>query len=73
MQAQLEVNMAEPGSQDDQTGREDRQEKPKEEDVSSKWDASKQQQAVETLLGSCAGNDFELEAEPPEVPTQHNL
>ena len=39
----------------------------KEEDVSERWDDQKRQQAVETLLGSCAGSDFEKTAAPPQV------
>ena len=38
-----------------------------EEDVSKKWDAQKQQQAIEVLLGSCAGSDFVQSADPPQV------
>ena len=38
-----------------------------EEDVSQKWDAQKQQQAIEVLLGSCAGSDFVQSADPPQV------
>ena len=38
-----------------------------EEDVSKKWDAQKQQQAIEVLLGSCAGSDFVQSADSPEV------
>ena len=39
----------------------------KEEDESDKWSQERRQQAVEALLGSCAGNDFAEESEPPKV------
>lgn len=38
-----------------------------EEDESDKWSQERRQQAVEALLGSCAGNDFAEESEPPQV------
>ena len=41
----------------------------KEEDESDKWSQERRQQAVEALLGSCAGNDFAEESEPPQVAT----
>jgi hypothetical protein len=44
-----------------------------EEDVSDKWNDQKRQQAVETLLGSCAGIDFTGTAEPPQVMSQTKI
>ncbi len=38
-----------------------------EEDVIERWNDQKRQQAVDTLLGSCAGSDFVETAEPPQV------
>ena len=39
----------------------------KEEDESDKWNQEGRQQAVEALLGSCAGNDFAEESDVPQV------
>lgn len=38
-----------------------------EEDVIERWNDQKRQQAVDTLLGSCAGSGFVETAEPPQV------
>ncbi len=40
------------------------------DEVSDRWDEQKRQQAVEALLGSCAGSDFVEEAEPVQVLRQ---
>lgn len=44
-----------------------------EEDVSETWNDQKRQQAVETLLGSCAGSDYTESAEPPQVMSQSRI
>jgi hypothetical protein len=70
MQASLELNIPEQEANQETIDEADTQtKKPAEEDedVSERWNDQKRQQAVETLLGSCAGSDFTETAEPPQV------
>lgn len=53
--------------EDDEGGFEEEKEV---EDVSSRWSEEERKQAVEALLGSCAGRDFLEESEPSEVTQQ---
>lgn len=67
-QRQLELGISvESTTEEDKQEEEVDAEAVQEEDVSESWDAEKQQQAVEVLLGSCAGNDFLESVEPTKV------
>ncbi len=76
MQASLEVNVPKqeaPEETDDEADTTKKKPAEEEEDVSESWNEQKRQQAVETLLGSCAGSDFVETAEPPQVLSQSIL
>lgn len=65
----LEVNVPKqeaPSETDDEADTPKKKPAEEEEDVSKRWNDQKRQQAVETLLGSCAGSDFVETAEPPQ-------
>ena len=76
MQTSLEVNVPKqeaPSETDDEADTPKKKPAEEEEDVSERWNDQKRQQAVETLLGSCAGSDFVETAEPPQVRPQSML
>ena len=73
MQANLEVDLSKqeaPEETDDEADTPKKKPAEEEEDASERWNDQKRQQAVETLLGSCAGSDFVETAEPPQVLSQ---
>ncbi len=76
MQANLEVDLPKqeaPDETDDEAVTPKKKPAEEEEDVSERWNEQKRQQAVETLLGSCAGSDFVDTADPPQVLSQTKL
>lgn len=76
MQANLEVDLPKqeaPEETDDEADTLKKKPAEEEEDASERWNEHKRQQAVETLLGSCAGSDFTETAEPPQVMSQRML
>ncbi|DBA87227.1 TPA: hypothetical protein ACH3X1_004293 [Trebouxia sp. C0004] len=67
--ARLEVNVPKRETSQETVNEADTQKKKRAEegeDVSEKWNVQKRQQAVDSLLGSCAGGDFVQTAEPPQ-------
>ena len=63
----IKVGKAAGNSEDSESEEEMVDDAAEEEDESDKWSQERRQQAVEALLGSCAGNDFAEESEPPQV------
>ncbi|KAL0051821.1 hypothetical protein WJX82_002688 [Trebouxia sp. C0006] len=67
--ANLEVDLSKqeaPEETDDEADTPKKKPAEEEKDASERWNDQKRQQAVETLLGSCAGSDFVETAEPPQ-------
>ena len=67
LQADLQTGAARQGEDSNKEDAEAASSATDAEDVSERWDDKKRQDAVETLLGSCAGNDFMGTANPPKV------
>ena len=67
LQADLQTGAARQGKDSNQEDAEAASSATDAEDVSERWDDKKRQDAVETLLASCAGNNFICTATPPKV------
>ena len=73
LQADLQAGVARQGKDSDEGDAETEPLASDGDDVSDRWDDKKRQDAVENLLGSCAGSDFMGTADPPQVHTYSSM